>query len=90
MPSGTKLAAGEVTQRAMAHLALERAGAGVRQIDLANETGVSRPMVSKYLSGNAVPNLEEFIRLCGALDLDPVEVLRTAGASGVSHRPPLT
>ena len=48
---------------------------GVKQLDLANMVGVSHQAISQYLSGQSMPALDTFAKLCAVLDLDANEIL---------------
>lgn len=43
---------------------------------IAAMTGISRPNVSRILSGKNVPRLDTFMRLCDALDLPFVDICK--------------
>ena len=47
-----------------------RKAKGLSQEDLAEAVGVSRQAVSKWETGEAMPDMEKFIALCAALDLN--------------------
>ena len=42
---------------------------------IAKEVGISRPTLSQYLSGRALPSLPTFARLCEVLDCSANEIL---------------
>ena len=48
-----------------------RTGSGLSQLDLAEKLGVSRQSVSKWETGQAVPDLDKLIRLAAALSVTP-------------------
>ena len=47
---------------------------GISQQELANEIGVSKGTISKYLSKQAMPSLKNFMNICYALDCDPQDL----------------
>ena len=47
---------------------------GISQQELANEIGVSRGTISKYLNKQAMPSLKNFMNICYALDCDPQDL----------------
>lgn len=42
---------------------------GLRQIDLTNKTGISRPLISSYYAGKFVPKSDYLVRLADALNV---------------------
>ena len=47
---------------------------GISQQELANEIGVSKGTISKYLNKQAMPSLKNFMNICYALDCDPQDL----------------
>ena len=47
---------------------------GISQQELANEIGVSKGTISKYLNKQAMPSLNNFMNICYALDCDPQDL----------------
>ena len=47
---------------------------GISQQELANEIGVSKGAISKYLNKQAMPSLKNFMNICYALDCDPQDL----------------
>lgn len=76
MPRGTKTAPGSLELRAagLIRAELERQGQTIQW--LADAVGLSRPQVSKVLSGQKPVTLTEIETMCAALGLDMLEVIR--------------
>lgn len=55
---------------------------GIRQIELAEKAGITRGMVSSYLSGRHTPNDESLRLIAAALNCDP---LWLAGYDGIDE-----
>ena len=47
-------------------------------VQFAKLSEISRPMLVDFMSGKKVPTVNEFVRLCLALDLRPSDVVREA------------
>lgn len=53
-----------------------RTGSGLSQLDLAEKLGVSRQSVSKWETGQAVPDLDKLIRLADLFGISVDELVR--------------
>lgn len=42
---------------------------GIKQRDLAEQTGLTEAAISRYISGTRSPNLNQFRKLCGTLNV---------------------
>lgn len=47
----------------------------IKQTEIAEELGISQPMISKYLHLNCFPSLDTFANLCEILDVSADEIL---------------
>lgn len=63
-------------KRLRAYLADLRRQKGITQVALADALGVPQSYVSKYESGERRIDLVELVRICRALDADPVAIVR--------------
>jgi len=48
---------------------------GKSKSQIASELGISKPTLSQYLSGRAMPSLVTFARLCDVIDCSTDEIL---------------
>ena len=48
---------------------------GKSKTQIANELGISKPTLSQYLSGRAMPSLPTFAKLCEIIDCSADEIL---------------
>lgn len=48
---------------------------GYTQAELAKRAGITESAVCHYIKGDRVPHLEQFYKLCNALELDTNDVL---------------
>lgn len=62
--------------------------AGVTQRGLAEEMGVSQPMVQQYLGGKNKPGLDVLERFAEALKTSPWELIKPPSASSLPSLPP--
>ena len=78
VPSGPRTRPDALELRAVAVLANELDERGRSRQWLADQIGVSRPQVSKILDGLKPVTLSEVERMCVALGLDILDVIRRA------------
>lgn len=65
-----------------------RTGSGVTQIMLANRLGNTQTFVSKVERGERRIDVGEFVDICRALDIDPVEMFRKYVAKSGAYSGP--
>jgi transcriptional regulator with XRE-family HTH domain len=58
------------------NLRVERVTRRITQEDLAHAAGIHRTQISLLESGDRVPLVVTFVKLCGALELSPNELLK--------------
>ncbi len=59
------------------------AGRGTMSMaELSRRTGISRQHLHRYVSGDAVPRADHFMRLCSELSLDPWAAMDTSATTG--------
>jgi transcriptional regulator with XRE-family HTH domain len=51
---------------------------GISQRELGDRIGRSQPWVSHHFDGSYVLSVEDFIRICAGIRIDPVDTLRAA------------
>ena len=51
---------------------------GISQRELGDRIGRSQPWVSHHFDGSYVLSVDDFIRICGGIGIDPVHTLRAA------------
>lgn len=47
---------------------------GISQQELADETGISKGTISKYIHKQIMPSLKNFMNICYVLDCDPTDL----------------
>jgi transcriptional regulator with XRE-family HTH domain len=77
----------EVSSQVARILREERAKRHLSMNAIAERAGLSRMMVSFVERGMRNPTLDTLLRLTGALEIDPVEVLRRAVKAASSAKP---
>ena len=80
VPSGPRTKPGTLELRAVAIIGDELDSRGRTIQWLADEIDVSRPLLSRILSGQKPVTLSEVERMCAALGIDMLDVIRRASA----------
>lgn len=79
MPTGSREV--RVSAAVAEELRVVIARRNVKHVDLAARAGIPKSTLSQLLKGGAAMDLDQFVRICAALDLTPGDVLNTALAA---------
>ncbi|HVD37692.1 MAG TPA: helix-turn-helix transcriptional regulator [Solirubrobacterales bacterium] len=64
-----------VAERLAENLSRYRAASGLSQEELATRASIHRTQVSELLHGKQVPRVDTLVKLAGALEIEPVDLL---------------
>jgi predicted transcriptional regulator len=78
MSASGKPAPGPVSIAISAALLTEVQWQGLKQSDIAELAGISQSQISKFLRGQRILDVEQFVRLCSILSLDAPELVQKA------------
>ena len=78
MPQGSRITAGQHELTRLSLDVLKESQGKMSNVQFAKLSEISRPMLVDFMSGKKVPTVNEFVRLCLALDLRPSDVVREA------------
>lgn len=65
----------ELEERIRNNIRQEICYCGKSKTQIAKELGISKPTLSQYLSGRAMPSLVTFAKLCAVLDCSADDIL---------------
>jgi transcriptional regulator with XRE-family HTH domain len=72
----------EIAHQLGRNLFLLRRRAGLSQAELGQKTGIAQARISVFEHGEGLPQLDQFVRICQALDARPDQLLKGVTASG--------
>lgn len=78
MPQGSRITAEQHELTRLSLDVLKESQGKMSNVQFAKLSEISRPMLVDFMSGKKVPTVNEFVRLCLALDLRPSDVVREA------------
>lgn len=78
MPQGSRITAKQHELTRLSLDVLKESQGKMSNVQFAKLSEISRPMLVDFMSGKKVPTVNEFVRLCLALDLRPSDVVREA------------
>ena len=65
----------ELTLKIIENIKREVESCGKTKTQIAKEVGISKPTLSQYLCGRAMPSLTTFAKLCKVIDCSADEIL---------------
>ena len=65
----------ELNLKIIENIKREIESCGKSKTEIAKELGISKPTLSQYLSGRAMPSLTTFAKLCKVIDCSADEIL---------------
>lgn len=78
MKSKTSKASKRFAQDVSANLMSLRMKRELTQEKLANKSGIDRKTINRIENGHFSPSMDTFFRICGALGVKPVDVMKSA------------